>query len=138
MFVLYYLWNFLRAKGIEKFIQKYYRIDDITIAKILKRPLNEIQEKMFELSQKQSKKPWLIIYLNKQYIFYHEITIEAFNTLYNKGYGDKEILDKLKKFELETRAEIKSIEETLLKTERLIERKLTVKERREQERFKSI
>lgn len=90
---------------------------------------------MFELSQKQMKKKSLIIFLNKQYIFYHQETIEKFLEFYNQGYSEKEILDNLKEYKLNTRTEIKVIKETLVKLDRLTEREISVKEHREKQRF---
>ena len=112
-------------------------IDDKTFARKIKQPLAKIQKKMFELSEKQSKENWLIIFLNKQYIYYNEKTISAFKKLYNKGYGEKEILDKIQKIGIKTRAEIKSIEELLIKYNRLDKREVSVKEYRDMQRFNS-
>jgi hypothetical protein len=117
-------------------MKTYYRIDDKTIARKMGSPLQKIREKMFNLSQKQAKKNWLIIFMNKQYFFYHQHTIDGFMELYNKGYGDKELLEELNEFELESKVEIKLITETLIKYERLSDREISVEERRKQERFK--
>lgn len=138
LFVLYYLWRIFRSKRIKLVIKKYNRIDDIMMAKKVKRSLPLVQEKMFEIFQKQSGKKWLMIYLNKHYIFYRETTIEKFKELYYKGFGDKEILEELKEFNIETRAEIKAIEENLVKYNRLDKREVSVKDRREKERFKEL
>ncbi|MHA1105960.1 MAG: hypothetical protein ACTSPN_09620 [Promethearchaeota archaeon] len=120
----------------KKFIKGYKSIDDKTISKLLKKPLKKIQEQMFLMSIKQKKKEWLIIFLNKQYNFFNVKTIEAFTKLYNMGLGEKEILEKLTKFEVNTRVQVKAIEETLIKNNRLSQRKISVKEYREQQRFK--
>ena len=117
-------------------MKTYYRIDDKTIARMMDHPLKKIREKMFDFSQKQAKKNWLIIFLNKQYIFYHQQTIDDFKELYSKGYGDKEILEELKELELESKAEVKLIIETLIKYERLSDREISVEERRKHEKFK--
>lgn len=138
LFILQYAWTFYKSKSLEKHLGKYYRIDDKNVARKLKQSLSEIHEKMFELSQKQYNKNWLIIFTNKQYIFYHEVIIMKFNQLYKKGYGDKEILDELKEYNLETRAEIKSIEDTLIKYNRLSKRKISVKDRRDKVRFQDF
>jgi len=140
LFILHYAWTFYTSKRLEKLLgkQKSKRIDDKAVARLLKQPLNKIQEDMFELSQKQNSKNWLITFSNKQYIFYDEVVIKKFNQLYKKGYGDKEILEDLKKYKLETRTEIKSIEDTLIKCNRLSKRKISVKERREKVRFQDL
>ena len=75
LFGLHYLWILYKSKSIEKTLSKFYRIDDKTVAKKLKQSLSVIQEDMFELSQKQDNKNWLITFANKQYIFYHEFVI---------------------------------------------------------------
>ncbi|MFX1443403.1 MAG: hypothetical protein ACFFHV_08320 [Promethearchaeota archaeon] len=141
-----------------KFMKEYYRIDDKTIAKYFGKPLRKIQNKMFVLSQKQEgnswlyrllrriyepslklgKKKWLIIFYNKQYIFYHMETIEKIKSLYEKGYSDKEMLEDLKEFEIKSRDEIKAIIETLIKYKTLSEREISVKERREKKRFENL
>lgn len=122
---------------IKKFIKKSKSIDDKTISKLLKKSLKKIQDQMFLMSTNQKKKEWLIIFLNKQYIFYNEKTIEIFTKLYNSGLGEKEILEKLGKFQVKTRAQVKAIEETLIKINRLSQRKISVKEYREKQRFNS-
>jgi len=129
-------------------MKKYYRIEDKTIAKKLRSSLSHVQEQMFELSQKQinkkkwqfwiKEKNWLIIFYDKHYIFYSERTIDDYKKLYKQGFGDKEILDKLKKYNLETRAEVKTIEENLIKHNKMGERKISVKEKRDQLRFQDI
>ena len=116
----------------------YYRIDDKMIAKELGRTLSDIQEKMFNMWQKQKYNDWLIIFLNKQYIFYHELTIEKFKEFYKKGFADKEILEKLKEYDIETRAEVKSIEDALIKYNKLRKRDISVKEHRDKERFQNL
>lgn len=116
-------------------MKKFYKIEDELIARKFKKPLQKIQDEMFELSQKQEKKNWLIIFLNKQYIFYHQETIEAYRKFYNKGYSEKEILDNLNDYKISTRAEIKAIKEYLVKLDRISEREISVKEHREKQRF---
>ena len=129
-------------------MKKYYMIEDKTVAKKLRSPLSHVQEQMFELSQKQlfkkkwkfwiKEKNWLIIFHDKHYIFYNERTIDDYKKLYKQGFGDKEILDKLKKHNLATRAEVKTIEENLIKQNKMGERKISVKEKRDQLRFQDI
>ena len=134
--IVLYLRSLMFTRKLLKLMKTYYRIDNKTIARKMGSPLQKIREKMFNLSQKQAKKNWLIIFINKQYFFYHQQTIDGFMELYNKGYGDKELLEELNEFELESKAEIKLITETLIKYERLGEREISVEERRKQERFK--
>ncbi|MFX0104312.1 MAG: hypothetical protein ACFE75_02335 [Candidatus Hodarchaeota archaeon] len=135
LFFLSYIPRFLFKNKLQKFMKKFYKIEDELIARKFKRPLQKIQDKMFELSQKQEKKNWLIVFLNKQYIFYHQETIEAYEKFHNKGYSEKEILDNLNDYKITTRAEIKAIKENLVKLDRLSEREISVKEHREKQRF---
>ena len=136
VFIVLYVRSLMLSRDLLKLMKNYYRIDDKTIARKMGSPLQKIRGKMFEYSQKQYNKNWLIIFINKQYLFYHQQTVDAFKELFNKGYGDKELLEELKEFELESKAEIKLIIETLIKYERLSEREITVEERRKHERFK--
>ncbi|MFX1481148.1 MAG: hypothetical protein ACFFCI_23965, partial [Promethearchaeota archaeon] len=123
---------------LHRFMKQYYMIEDELIAQKFNKPLKKIRDKMFELSQGQEKKKWLIVFLNKQYIFVHEDTIQAFKEVYNKGYSEKEILDNLKEYKITTRAEIKIIKDTLIKLNRLSEREISVKEHKEKQRFSNL
>jgi hypothetical protein len=135
LFLLSYVPRILFKRKLRKFLKKFYKIEDELIARKFKKSLQKIQDDMFELSQKQEKKDWLITFLNKQYVFYHEKTIAKFEEVYNKGFTEKEILDNLKDFKVNTRAEIKSIKDTLVKLNRLSEREISVKEHKEKQRF---
>ncbi len=148
LLIFSYITRFYKSKKLKRFMKKYYKIEDKTIAKKLGRSLRSVQDKMFELSQKQTKrekwqfwrkeKNWLILFLNRSYIFYHKNTIEKFKEFHHKGLGDKKILENLKEFNIETRAEVKAIEDALIKYERLSEREISVKEREERERFQNL
>lgn len=116
-------------------MKKFYKIEDEIIARKFKKRIEVIRDELFELSQNQEKKKWLIAFLNKQYIFYHEETIVKFSEVYNKGFSEKEILDNLKEYKITTRAEIKIIKESLVKLNRLNDREISVKEHREKQRF---
>lgn len=135
LFLLSFIPALFFKNKLRRFIKKFYKIEDELITRKLKKPLSKIQEGMFDISQNQEKRKWLIVFLNKQYVFYHEETIQAFEELYNKGYSEKEMLDDLKGFKLTTRAEIKAIKENLIKLERLSERETSVKEHRKKQRF---
>lgn len=115
LFALSYVPALFTSGKMLKFMKQYYMIEDDTISESLGLPIREVREKMYQLSQK--KKKWLIVFLNKRYIFYHRETIERFIELYEEGKSQKEILEILKEEEhdLRTRAEIKAII-TALKT----------------------
>ena len=143
---------------LTRFMKEYYRIEDKTIARYYKKPLRKIQNKMFSLAQKQEgknwlniilkrepepslkldKKKWLIIFYNRQYIFYHMETIEKIKELFKKGYNDKEMLEDLKEYEIKNRDEIKAIIQTLIKNRRISERTTSVQERQEKKRFENL
>lgn len=135
LFALSYVPTLLFYKKFNSFLFEVDSIDDKTAARKLKRPLAQIQERLHKLSKKQSKKSFLIIFSNGHYIFYNEKIINGFKTYYNKGLGEKEVLEKLKKFDIKTRTEIKLIEETLLRHDRLEDRKVSVKEYRDKQRY---
>lgn len=96
-------------------------IEDDTVARELERPLREVRQKMYELSQNLDKKDYVVVFLNKRYIFYHGTTVDKFKELYHQGKTEKEILEELKPFDLRTRAEVKTIKATLKKFNRLEE-----------------
>jgi len=135
LFALSYIPTVLFYKKLNKFLSGVNSIDDKTIARKLKHPLAQIQDKMNKLSKKQSKKNSLIIFTSGHYIFYNEKIITNFKTYYTKGLGEKEVLEKLKKFDIKTKTEIKAIEESLIKHNRLEERKVSVKEYRDKKRY---
>lgn len=135
LYGLSYIPNLLFSNKLKRFLRNQKTIDDKTISRLLKRKYEEIQKRLFKLSQKQRKESWLIVFLNKQYIFYNDQIIEKFKELYEKGFGEKEILEELQKVNVSTRAEIKMIEETLIKNDRLNERNVSVKAFRDKRRF---
>ncbi len=135
LFALSYIPTLFFNKKLKNFLSDYSSIEDKIVARKLKRSLPKIQEKMHNLSKKQDKKNWLIIFMNRHYIFYNEETVEKFREYYIKGLGEKEILEKLKKSDIKIRAEIKAIEETLIENSRLEEREVSVKEYRDKQRY---
>ena len=135
LFLLSFIPRLFFKNKLQKFMKKFYKIEDELIARKLNMPIKKIRDGMFDLSQNQETKKWLIVFLNKQYIRYHQDTIEAFKEVYNKGYSEKEMLDNLKEFKVTTRAEIKAIQDTLIKLDRLDEREITVKEHKDKQRY---
>ncbi len=135
LFALSYIPTLLFYKKFDNFLNEVDSIDDKTAAIKLKRPLAQIQARMHNLSKKQSKRFSLIIYSNGHYKYYNENIINSFKTYYKKGLGEKEVLEKLKRFDIETRTEIKIVEETLIKHDRLEDRKVSVKEYRDKQRY---
>jgi hypothetical protein len=135
LFLISYIPTLLFKRKIKNFLKKFYKIEDELIARKFKKPLQKIQEILFESSQNQEKKKSLIVFLNKQYIFYHEETIKKFKEVYNKGFSEKEILDNLKDYKIITKAEIKAIKDNLIRLNRLTEREISVKEHKDKLRF---
>ena len=127
--------NLFFSNRFSRYISKINSIDDKTLAKEFNKPLKIIQEKLFELSQNQEKRNFVIIYLNKPYIVYNEETVKKFKSLYNKGFGEKEILENLQPFGLNTRAKVKAIIDGLIKSGKLDERAVSVKKYREDQRY---
>ena len=123
------------SKKLNKFLSNINVIEDKSVARRLKRPLSQVQEKMYKLSKNQNDKEWLITFYNGHYSFYNEKVIKKFKNFYNKGLGEKEILEQLKNFEINTRAEIKAIEDALVNNDRLEGRKVSVKEYRDKKRY---
>ena len=138
MFLLSFIPRLFFKNKLHRFMKKYYKIEDELIARKFNKPVNKIRDEMFELSQNQEKKKSLIVFLNKQYICYHEDTIKAFKEIYNKGYSEKEMLDNLKDYKINARQEIKAIQDTLIKLDRLSEREISVKEHKDKQRFGQI
>ncbi|TFG06316.1 MAG: hypothetical protein EU539_07980 [Promethearchaeota archaeon] len=138
LLILSYIPSIILKVRILRFMKEYYRVEDRTMAKYLNKPLRKIQNYMFKMSQNQVNKDWVIIFLEKHYIFYHSESVNKIVELYTQGYDLKEMLEELKEYEIKTRVEIKTILDTLIKYNRLEERKISVKERREKKRFESI
>ena len=135
LFGISYVPTLMFSKKLNKFLSNINVIEDKSVARRLKRPLSQVQEKMYKLSKDQNKEDWLITFYNGHYSFYNEKVIKKFKNFYNKGLGEKEILEQLKNFEINTRAEVKAIEETLVNNNRLEGRKVSVKEYRDKKRY---
>jgi len=119
LFILSYIPSFFFKNRLLRFLKKYYRIKENDIINEFNKEKNKIRKSLFELAQNQEKRDWLLILLNSNYIFYHSDLVEKFKELYNKGYGEKEIFENLKKVDIKTRSEIKVIQETLKRNQRL-------------------
>ena len=122
-FIIYlalYLTTHTLKRRILKSIQEYSIISDKEIADMLERPLEDVRKVLSSLSKNQNKKKWLIVFLNKRYIFLNENGVENFKNLYRQGYSEKKILEDLQQImNIKTRAEVKAIELTLANHDRL-------------------
>lgn len=135
LYLLSFLPNIFFKRSLKGKMMEYYMIEEDTIAHKMKKPLRKIRETLFKLSQKQRKKTHLIVYLDNRYVYFHEETVNKFNELYKKGFGEKEILEGMKKYDLQTKSEVKYILNTLKKHNRLPEREISVKEYRDKDRY---
>ncbi|MHA1297728.1 MAG: hypothetical protein ACTSUX_09610 [Promethearchaeota archaeon] len=135
IYLITFLPDIIFSIKLKKLLKTQLCIDDKTMAKKLKKPLNKIQEKMYQIHKKQVKKDWLIIFLNKHYIYYNEKIIQIFKKYYKNGLGEKEILEKLKRYNVNTRAEIKLMADTLIKMKKLDKRNVSVQEYRDKKRY---
>ncbi len=126
LFLLSFVPSLFFKNRLLRFLKKYYRIEESDIIKELKKDKEKIRNGIFKLSQKQKNKNWLIVFLENHYIFYHKDIIDKFKVLYNKNYGEKEILDVMKKIDIKTRAEIKAITDTLERNDRLLKEEIII------------
>jgi len=122
-FIIYlvsYLITLSSKRRLLRLMQEYSIISDKEIADKLKRPLDDIRKILSSLSKNQKNKKWLIVFLNKRYIFLNENGVESFKQLYKRGYSEKIIQENLQQeMKIRSRAEIKAIETTLANHNRL-------------------
>jgi len=109
-------------RKIKKIMKKNYKIDDNMIAQELGKPIKKIKDVLFDLSQDQEKKQWLIIYLNKHYICFNKETIDRFMQLHEENHDMKRILVNLKKYQITSLEELTAIKEALIRNNRLTEK----------------
>lgn len=108
-------------KKLLKSLQGHMLISDTDIAKKLKRNLNDIQRELYALAKNQKKKKWLIVYLNKRYIFLNMQAVELFIRLFSRGFNEKEIFENLRpRMKIKSRAEVKAIQTALANQNRLV------------------
>jgi hypothetical protein len=120
IYFISYLISLSSKRRLLRRIQSYLIISDSEIANKLNRSLDEIRNVLFSLSKNQKKKKWLIVYLNRRYIFLNEQAVKHFELLYYKGYNEKKIFENLQhKMRIRSRAEVKAIVSTLTNQHRL-------------------
>ena len=99
---------------------QYSIISDKDVAKKLERRIEDIRKILSSLSKNQKNKKWLIVFLNKRYIFLNENGVDSFKQLYKQGYSEKIILENLQQvMKIRSRAEVKPIGVTLANHNRL-------------------
>ena len=123
VFVVYlvsFLISLSSKRSLLRVIREYPTISDKEISNKMKRPIDDVRNILFSLSKNQKKKKWLIVFLNKRYIFLNESAVENFKQLYSMGYNEKKILEHLQRnTRIKSRAEVKAIELTLTNQKRL-------------------
>jgi len=123
VFVVYlvsFLISLSSKRSLLRVIREYPTISDKEISNKMKRPIDDVRNILFSLSKNQKKKKWLIVFLNKGYIFLNESAVENFKQLYSMGYNEKKILEHLQRnTRIKSRAEVKAIELTLTNQKRL-------------------
>jgi hypothetical protein len=120
VYVASYLVTLSDKRRLLTLMQEYAIISDTEISERFNRPLDDIRRILSSLSKNQKKKKWLVVFLNKRYIFLNEDGVNIFKQVYAKGYNEKKILETLgPKMNIRTRAEVKAIELTLINNERL-------------------
>ena len=124
LLLVFYLLSFIISlsskRSLLKIIREYSTISDKEISNKLERPLDDIRSILFSLSKNQKNKKWLIVFLNRRYIFLNESAVESFKQLYHMGYNEKKILEHLQRnTRIKSRAEVKAIELTLANQNRL-------------------
>ena len=135
LYILSYLPNIFFQSFLTGVMKEYLMIEEDTIAHIMHKSIREIRESLFKLSQKQRNKSYLIVFHENRYIYFHAQTIAKFIELYQKGFGEKEILDGMKDYDLLKKSEVKCIMTNLKILNRLPEREVSVKEFRDKDRF---
>jgi Ca2+/Na+ antiporter len=124
IFIIYFSVFFITVsskKNLLKSLQEYLLISDTEIAKKLQRRVDDIRRDLFSLAKNQKKKKWLIVYLNKRYLFLNMQAVEIFIQLYSRGFNEKQIFENLQpRMNIKSRAEVKAIQNTLANQNRLV------------------
>ncbi len=119
-YFLSYLITLSSKRRLLTSMQEYSLISDTELSEKLKRPVEDIRRILSSLSKNQRKRKWLVVLLNKRYIFLNENGVENFKQLHKHGYNEKKILEELQpKMNIRSRAEVKAIEITLANHDRL-------------------
>lgn len=119
-YFLSYLITLSSKRKVLASMQEYPLVSDTEISEKLNRPVEDIRRILSSLSKSQKKKKWLIVFLNRRYIFLNENGVEIFKQVYKQGYNEKKILETLQpRMNIRSRAEVKAIETTLANYNRL-------------------
>jgi hypothetical protein len=130
-FVVYFISysiNLSSKRRILSLIDSFLIISDTEIADKFQRPLNEVRKALSRLSKSQKNKKWLVAFLNERFIFLNEEGVEKFKESYEQGYNEKKILEQLQPImNINSRAEVRAIQDTLTSHDRLNYSKLDYK-----------
>ncbi|TFF97647.1 MAG: hypothetical protein EU541_07925 [Promethearchaeota archaeon] len=119
LFITSYIPSLFFKSRVLRYLKGYYRITQDEINQHFDDKQEKIRKVLFELFQNQADKDWLVILINNSYIFYNSDIVEKYKEFYEKGYGEKKIFTLLQKVNMETRAEVKAIQNTLKNNDRL-------------------
>lgn len=125
--ITYYLISSNLKYKLLRYMKQYDLIEDTQISEELTIPLKVVRDVMRSIAKKQKKKEWLVAIINNRSVFYNSIFITKFIDLYNEGLNEKGILNALNEhYSIRSRAEIKVIEDILIKENKLDERDYSV------------
>lgn len=119
LFIASYIPSFFFKARVLRYLKNYYRITENEITQHFSDKQEKVRKILFELFQDQEEKDWLMVLLNNTYIFYNSDMVKKYKEFYEKGYGEKKIFTLLQKVNMETRAEVKAMENTLENNDRL-------------------
>jgi ribosomal protein S8 len=125
--IFYYLISSNLKYKLLRYMKEYDFIEDIQISEELTIPLKLVREVMRSIAKRQKRKDWLIAIINYRCVFYNSIFIAKFIDLYNEGLNEKGIFNVLiNTYSIRSRAEVKVIEEILIKENKIDERDYSV------------
>ena len=108
-------------------MKQYELIEDNQISEELTIPLKVVREVMRSLAKKQKRKDWIVAIINNRSVFYNSSFIQKFIDLYNEGLNEKSLLNTLSDhYSIRSRAEIKAIEDILIKENKIDERDYSI------------
>ncbi|MHA1733941.1 MAG: hypothetical protein ACTSU5_18520 [Promethearchaeota archaeon] len=116
------------------FFKKFNVIDGTTAARKLGVSLNHVERQLYRWAREFDGRH-VVVFFKNEYYFIHGDVLDEYCEHYEQGYGEKELLDVLREYGVDTRDMVKAIGDKLADLNRLPERKVTVRERRERLRF---
>lgn len=125
--IIFYLISSNLKFKLLRFMKQFELIEDNQISEKLTIPLKVVRGVMRSLAKKQKRKDWLVVIINNRSVFYNSSFIDKFIDFYNEGLNEKSILNALSDhYSIRSRAEIKAIENILIKENKISERDYSV------------